>query len=813
MNRNKQALKNERNLISSAVSPLDSMANTAPAVQKHTINFKGRKSSDIAGVVLSAITPSGGKVCDPFSGSCAFGIAAAQNGFNFFGSELDNYSFSVSKALFTKCNLQKLNEYFNKLKETCMPIIMDLYETQCCGKKNYIMKLHFDPEGENGFDDPEYYHPTVHRDITNNETIIMVAPCPICGNKRKIFENTDYDKIKYTKTLDTKRFPKHHLIENSRINITYTHDADKYDRNFTNRAQYALLTLQDAILTLPESPERDVLEQCLVASLTLARVCQYGSGSEYIYQVMRKQAQEMNIWCLFEDKFSSFVKYKRAYAELQSSDVTADDNIFTLQNSDYRDFLLKYDSYFDVIYTDPPYTDQVPYLERAQLYRDWLHAFYDKSDSFKLTDKMLSQEVVITNAPSRASSKSGTIQYYRDIDEMFAHFYNALKPDGRVVLTVKLGSNKYLLTLAEYIKFARKNGFEYITLKKVEKKDPTLRKQAAIKNTMMDEMLIFFTKLDEDSTYWYHGDTNLEVEITNHLYNKLKARLTETNTIMSLTECVSTTQQYLTHTYNILPNEAIQERIRRVIADNFAVTDDSLVYIDPNRIYLSAEKNTDLFAEFYDVIPVIIKNFDAEKGFTKEDLYFEIINAFFDGNENILDQIIETERHEAQINMLLDNYCVMDDDKRYYLKQYKSATNSEAQDVSSMDGYEFEDLIKSLLIKKGFYDVIRIGGAGDRGVDIMAKFKKDNVEEGYIIQCKRWIGNVGSTPIQRLHSMKTQMSQTIQHAICVTTSDYTSEGKAVAKNTDVEIINGIALMDELNQYFPGEYYHAALDII
>ena len=583
MKRTKESLKIEKSFISSVLQGIDNIPNSIPAIQKHTYNFKGRKSSDIATAILSKLTPPNGTVCDPFDGSNAFGIAAGSMNLNFFGSELDNYTFSVNKVLFTKCDFDKLNEFFIQIQSKCMSQIMELYATECCGKKNYISKLHFDPEGKNGFGEPEYYNPTPHRDISNNESIILAYPCPICGSKRKIFENIDMNKIESINRLDTSLFPRHHLIENSRINITYTHDADLYNRNFSKRAQVALLTLQDAINELPPSIERDLLEHCLVASLTLARTCQYGSGSEYIYQVMRKQAQEKNVWELFSDKFNSFVKFKKQYTNLQVNDISDDNNLITLQNCDYRDFLSEKNNFFDVIYTDPPYTDQVPYLERSQLYRDWLHTFYDNSNNFLLSEEMLQNEVVISNAPSRVESKSGTMQYYNDINEMFKYFYSALKPNGHVVLTIKLGSNKYLLTLAEYIKRARKNGFEYITKLGIDKKDPTLRKQAARKNTMMKEMLVFFTKLDEDSVYWYHGDIDIEAEITKLIYNQLKNSATG---FMSLTECVSTSQSFLTKRFNILPNADVQSKIRKVISDNFSIAETSFVYIDSNRLYL-----------------------------------------------------------------------------------------------------------------------------------------------------------------------------------------------------------------------------------
>lgn len=810
MKRTKEALNSEKNFITTVLQEIDNIPNNIPAIQKRTYNFKGRKSSDIATAILAKLTPKNGIVCDPFDGSNAFGIAAASAKLNFFGSELDNYTFSVNKVLLTKCNYDKVNDFFLQIQSKCMSKIMDLYATECCGKKNYISKLHFDPEGKNGFNSPEYYHPTPHRDITNNESIILAYPCPVCGSKRKIFENIDMEKINSINEMDTTSFPRHHLIENSRINITCTHDADLYNRNFSKRAQVALLTLQNAINELPPCIERDLMEHCLVASLTLARTCQYGSGSEYIYQVMRKQAQEKNVWELFTDKVKSFIKYKKQYKNLQVDDISDDNNSITLLNSDYRVFLSDRNNFFDVIYTDPPYTDQVPYLERSQLYRDWLHSFYDNDNHFLLSKEMLKKEVIISNAPSRVASKSGTMQYYSDIDEMFKHFYSALKPNGHVVLTIKLGSNKYLLTLAEYIQLAKKNGFEYITKLGIDKKDPTLRKQAARKNTMMNEMLVFFTKLDKDSVYWYHGSVNIEAEITKLIYNQLK---NSTTGFISLTECVHTSQSFLTRRFNILPNADIQCKIRKVISDNFSIAETSFVYIDSNRLYLEEEDTTDLFAKLYDIIPVIIKNFDSEEGFTLEDLYFEIINTLFEGDGNTLEQIIETDKHESEIRLLLDNYCTMNDANKYFLKKYHILSSEDAIDVSSMDGYEFEDLIKNLLIKKGFYDVVRIGGAGDRGVDIIAKKTNSGKEDGYIIQCKRWIGKVSGTPIQRLHSMMIQMSPVINHAICVTTSGYTLDAIRESNSTHVNLIDGKQLMDELNQYFPNQYYHGALDII
>lgn len=799
-------MKKEKDIISAALDSLSKFNNAISNTQKMTFNFKGRKSSDIASALISALYPDGCVVCDPFMGSGSFGIAALKSNSIFYGNDLDNYTFSVVKILFTKCDLEKAKKYFNTISDDCKQEIMDLYKTECCGVTNYISKLHFDPEGIKGFDYPEFFYPSRHRDIKNNETIVLSAACPICGSKHKIFENKDLKQIEYCNKLNTVQFPHHELIENSRINITKSHGANKYDRNFTNRAKYALLRLQKSISDLPESIEKELMEQCLVASLTLSRICQYGSGSEYIYQVLRKQAQEKNVWEIFESKVNSFIKFKQEYSYTQFPDVSLGNQKILLSNKDYREFLDEYSNYFDVIYTDPPYTDQVPYLERSQLYRDWLNKF--SGHDYRLTDDMLKKEMVISNAPSRVNNKSDSKQYYDDIDEMFKSFYKSLKPKGRVILTVKLGSKKYLLTLAEYIKSARKNGFEYIAKYGIDKKDPTLRKQAALKNTMMNEMIVVFTKLDANSCYWYENDTDVEKYIVGKIYTELKKK-----NFISINKCVSLSQTNLYKDFGLKPSSDLQDKIEKVINDNFCVDNHSLISIDTNKLYIDNENEEDLFIKLYDLIPIIIRKFDKQRGFTLEDLYFEIANSLFEGDGNSVTQIIESQNHQNQIISLLRNYCTFDEKDKYYLKEYIDEMNAHLIDISKMDGYEFEELIKKMLIALGYKNVTRIGGSGDRGVDIIATKYEGRKCIRVIFQCKRWIGKVGGTPIQRLHSYMHQYPESVQRAVCVTTSDYTNDGYNEGKSTGVELVTGKELMDKLNHLFPHKYYHGALALL
>ena len=123
-----------------------------------------------------------------------------------------------------------------------------------------------------------------------------------------------------------------------------------------------------------------------------------------------------------------------------------------------------------------------------------------------------------------------------------------------------------------------------------------------------------------------------------------------------------------------------------------------------------------------------------------------------------------------------------------------------------MDPYDFEDLCKLLLEKEGFVNVHRKGGSGDMGVDVVAQQFNGNSKDFWLVQCKRWVSNVGSTPLQRLVSERQRLGA---HQIaCYTTSDYTNDAKKVAKTQGVIIVNGHELLQKLDKYFKGKYYNS-----
>lgn len=796
----KQTTKKNKELLNKLVLELDGISNTVPHSMKKVLNFKGRKSPYIAQKAMSVLTDESAIIYDPFFGSASFLIASAKANRKIVATEIDNYTYSAVYALLYDADKAKLQSLFEIVASTAKSDIMELYATSCCGVNNYISKLFFDPENS------EYFNPTPNRDIIDGENIRLISKCPICGKSKKKFETIDQKKLEDIENLDTSQFPHYRYIENSRINITSSTGADYYDRIFTKRSRKALLILQDAILRLPESNERDVLEQALVSALSLARISMYGSSTDILYHVVPYGAQESNVWELFESKFQSFINFKKEYAAILSKNPQSNDK-YEMYLSSYQDFCKEPSlrEHFDLIYTDFPYTDQVPYLERNQLYRVWLNTFYKKG-SFELTSKMLKEEIVQTNAPSRPD-KQDINRYYSDLDEMFAAFYKILKPNSLIILTVKLGKSKYFSTLLEIINLARKNGFEYTMRYGIDKNDPTLRKQSAYKNTLSNEMIIVFEKLDNASRYWYVNNKNYEFETTKIVYNFIQKSSSDVN----ITTAVKTVKQKLFKEQAYVATEDDLTKMQEIIKENFLVEHGTAnVRIDCNRLYLDIEDHTDLFTKIYEYVPVIIRTLLEEKGkFTLDDLYFEIANALCNGNPETIEQFLESSTYTSDIAKLLANYCNTTD-RVYTKKIYSEAISDEAIDISTLDGTSFELVIKKLLKAEGYLDVINTGGSGDLGVDLLAhKCDENGNKKLYLFQCKRWASDVGSEPMQRLVSEKERRNADV--AICVTTSDFTKDGRRISKEQEIEMWNGEFVVRELNLYFPNEYYNGILD--
>ena len=109
----------------------------------------------------------------------------------------------------------------------------------------------------------------------------------------------------------------------------------------------------------------------------------------------------------------------------------------------------------------------------------------------------------------------------------------------------------------------------------------------------------------------------------------------------------------------------------------------------------------------------------------------------------------------------------------------KSIDTKSLEYVDQLEGLEFEEYIRKLLIKLGYTNVEKTKASGDFGIDILAE--KDNVT--YAIQCKLYSNKLGIDCVQEAYSGKKHYDKNI--AVVITNSNFTQSAIDLAKDTGV----------------------------
>lgn len=787
---------NSQESIEAITRMLQNTENHIPDEMRKTYSFKGRKSPEIISSVLKVLTKPDDTILDPFigSGTSIIGCNLAER--RLIGTEIDNFTYTINKVLFEKVDKKELDNAIKQVATDSKDYLLSLYETECCGEKNYIKKVLFDPQnGKEG-----YFYPKENREIKNGKNVKLLNKCIICGNSDKRFTEADWAKLQEVTEIPANDFPTDSLIENSRINITCSTGADRYDTFFSHRNKVALLALQKTISNLESSKSKEFLQFCLVSSLSLAKIAMYGSSTDILYHVVLEKAQDMNVWYLFEQKIKSFNKFQRKFKNVLVEDFS-NSKEYSVFNTDYLSYLKENPKLkVDAIFTDFPYTDQVPYLERNQLFRIWLQHFAENKYAFSLSKEMLDKEIVVTNAPTRKNKNFDN--YFLNLDEMFCNFSKILPEGGHAVFFTKLGKKKYFNVFGKIIDLARKNGFEYVTRISVEKNNPTLRKQSAFRNTLINEVVIVFQKLKINERYLYINDENYESKIIDTVYKSIRKLKDDSITLTELVHNISRDISQLGE--HITPQ--ITKRIHEIIDQNFYISTNQEVQLSKNVLYLDQEDDSSLFKKLYELVPIYIeKILEKQNKFVLEELYLELIDDLSDGNNQTLLDIINNDKNIQEIASLVKDKTEIEGDF-YVRKSLPLEINKDAIDIATMDPYDFEDLCKQLIEREGFVNVHRKGGSGDMGVDVVGQKFNGNTKDFWLIQCKRWVSNVGATPLQRLVSERERLGA--QQIACYTTSDYTDDAKTVAKSQGVIIVNGRELLQMLDKHFHGKYYNS-----
>ena len=112
-------------------------------------------------------------------------------------------------------------------------------------------------------------------------------------------------------------------------------------------------------------------------------------------------------------------------------------------------------------------------------------------------------------------------------------------------------------------------------------------------------------------------------------------------------------------------------------------------------------------------------------------------------------------------------------------------------------GVEFERTCQALIERMGF-DAETTKASGDGGIDIVATSNQPLIAGKYVIQCKRYSGNVGEPIVRDLYGVVS--SERANKGVLMTTGTFTASARSFAQGKQLELIDGPAMEKLLIQY-------------
>lgn len=377
-------------------------------------NYMARKPFNIISEIIDTLTTEESVVCDPMFGSGTTIIEAAKLGRIVIGTDINPMAYKLCHASLYRWDLKRV---------FCL---IDSFVTEC---KNVALKDYM-----LSYDHHIRVIERCHFDIVENRLI------PTCywykelnGEKYSGRKKTAVDDIflkNYVSYSNKKvTIQDKPLMENSRIAINKGATLHTY---FCDRNWFVLSIILDKLNNYRNQYGFDVLELLVSSSLNLIKLSDKKASSQMPYWLPSKNVTSRNAIFILEKKAMAFKK-GLAYLQDNRKSVLKDNlssgelnNTVFIQNIPAQNISKEAlsDNSVDLILTDPPYTDQVPYMEYSQLVIKLLG--WDQN-----LNEMMGSELVVSDAIDRHKNENDFYSVWREI---VSRYSKALKKNGYFVM-------------------------------------------------------------------------------------------------------------------------------------------------------------------------------------------------------------------------------------------------------------------------------------------------------------------------------------------------------------------------------------------
>lgn len=436
-------------------------------------NYMARKPYTVTSAVINAFSKPSDLVYDPMFGSGTTLIEASKLGRKAIGTDINPVASLICSVSLKKWDLNKISYIIDKFIEEVKTKCNAVYIFSKGSETRVIERIHFDVK-DNCLVPTSYWYKV------KNGT-------KLSGRKR---EEADAEFIKCYNDFEgvpLNNIHNHKLIPNSRIAIK---DGETVFDLFCYRNLKALDIILGILKNYEQEYGYDVLKLIVSSAVNLIRLSDKKASSQMPYWIPKHNATSRN---------AVFVLQKKAKAIKKGLQYLRDNCKFFTNNGDVRIYSdpaqsisseKLSDSTVDLVLTDPPYTDQVPYLEYSQLGFD----LFEINNDVDYLD-----ELVVSDAPSRDKSKK---EFDYIFEQIIARTEKALKPDGLFIMfyhTFDLKSWDSILTMMQ------RHYLRYVYQIPTPSPRKSFKTVMSPRSTLDGNYLLFFRKSKEDRQNVFEG--------------------------------------------------------------------------------------------------------------------------------------------------------------------------------------------------------------------------------------------------------------------------------------------------------------------
>ena len=439
--------------------------------KKNDIFYWTKKNINISSQILDHFANDNDFILDPFmgSGTNLYGSVLSKNSINFIGVEINEMPFKnlITNISLNRDKLISLKEKIKFFEER----YKYLYTYSLTGMKEEVIleKAHVDIINSKIYPKEFFIH------LENSEHKLKISK----NENSQYFDEllNLYTKKNY-KQIDLSKLENYSLIENSRIAI---------NKNLRISDLFSPVNYLILIEFKNFSKNNNDLKFLLSQVLQLCKFTDKKSQSQFIFWFPKKYAVDRNVIKTLKRRLLSIEKKVLSNKEsLENLICTKFDDLETnnqslfLINKPFQSVNNKEipDQSIDLVFTDPPYYDQIPFSEYLELWKFFLS--YENN---------LSKEVVQSNRKEKSMNRD---KYLKNLYLVFKNVSKKLKEKKYALVYFK---DTNFINLRDFILTLSKCNLYFKDIIHVPRNIKTYKQNNSSESTLTGESIFIFQKL------------------------------------------------------------------------------------------------------------------------------------------------------------------------------------------------------------------------------------------------------------------------------------------------------------------------------